>query len=256
MAVTVYWLLQRASNMPPSDDWLTAAERAVLGRLQVPKRRNDWRLGRWTAKRALLAAGLEGLPSGRGMPPARLIPLARQLSIRPNPDGAPEAWLEEKPVPLPISLAHSGERAVCAVAEPGSAVGCDLEKIELRSEAFGQTWFTEAECRLVAQWRDARAVLQTVIWSAKESVSKSLGIGLTIDTRQLDVTPGFGGAPGWQSLDVRVGQSGIVFRGWWIADEGDIITIAATPDPRKPVRLDIEATRVPDPETETCSSGG
>ena len=51
----VYWLEQSAADVPAEDEWLSESERTVLAGLRFPKRRADWRLGRWTAKCA--AAG-------------------------------------------------------------------------------------------------------------------------------------------------------------------------------------------------------
>jgi 4'-phosphopantetheinyl transferase len=51
----VYWLDQTQADVPAGDEWLCAREAACLARLRFAKRRADWRLGRWTAKRALAA---------------------------------------------------------------------------------------------------------------------------------------------------------------------------------------------------------
>jgi len=51
----VYWLEQTEADVPAEDDWLSEREAVRLGRMRIPKRRADWRLGRWTAKRALAA---------------------------------------------------------------------------------------------------------------------------------------------------------------------------------------------------------
>ena len=49
----VVWLQRRLHDVPAGDEWLSARELDVQARLLVPKRRADWRLGRWTAKAAL-----------------------------------------------------------------------------------------------------------------------------------------------------------------------------------------------------------
>ena len=78
--VQLYWLTRALADVPPGSDWLTAKERAQLARLKVPKRRDDWRLGRWTAKQALHGAWrLVGMTSDPGA-----------LQILAAPDGAPE----------------------------------------------------------------------------------------------------------------------------------------------------------------------
>ena len=56
----VRYLLQRDTDVPGTLDWLSPAEQEVRSRFTRPKRRADWTLGRWTAKR--LAAAWRGLP--------------------------------------------------------------------------------------------------------------------------------------------------------------------------------------------------
>src|SRR5690349_15398104 len=132
----VYWLELAGADVPPTDDWLSASEAACLARLRFAKRRADWRLGRWTAIRAVS----ESLSLQR--------PLAT-VEIRAAPSGAPEVFLGGHPAKLAISISHRAGRAVCAVAHCGAALGCDLELVEPRSSAFAADYFTATEQSLV-----------------------------------------------------------------------------------------------------------
>ena len=49
------WLTSSAAEVSPGDAWLSTRERAVLAGLRLAKRRDDWRLGRWTSKAAVAA---------------------------------------------------------------------------------------------------------------------------------------------------------------------------------------------------------
>ena len=49
-------LKQIQADVPEDNDWLSADERARLNQMRIPKCGADWRLGRWTAKRALAAS--------------------------------------------------------------------------------------------------------------------------------------------------------------------------------------------------------
>ncbi len=249
----VFWLLQHVSDVPEDDAWLSASEHDTLVRLWAPKRRRDWRLGRWTAKRALARVGTACIRE------ADLASWPR-VSIRPDAAGAPCAVDEEGDVPWCISLSHSGELGLCAVATPPVALGCDVERIGRRGEEFVIDWFTAKERAIVlaAGTADAQSRAVTLIWSAKESALKALGVGLRLDTRQVEVdlstadlvpTSGSGdpscrpavgepgGAPlqGWRR--VRVQAPDRLLDGWWQSDAERVVTIVADPPPNVPVAL-------------------
>jgi hypothetical protein len=53
--MNLFWLTQTEADVPGSDDWLSPGEQVRLEAMRFPKRRGDWRLGRWTAKQAIAA---------------------------------------------------------------------------------------------------------------------------------------------------------------------------------------------------------
>lgn len=178
---------------------LTAAERARLDTLHVPKRRDDWLLGRTAAKSVVAQALRRAVP--QAWPPEAL-EIASEPSGMPYARLAPEAEAVDgfrpgERLPVSVTISHTAGHALCAatwVAPPGAApaqaLGADLGQLEPRSPAFVATFFTEAEQEWVrrAGWweRDLRANL---VWCAKEAVLKALGLGLTVDTRTVDCRP-------------------------------------------------------------------
>jgi 4'-phosphopantetheinyl transferase len=244
----VYWLEQRDADVPAQNDWMSAGEVARLNGMRFEKRRMDWRLGRWTAKRAL-AVHLNL--------PAHLQALG-EIEIRSAPSGAPEAFLADKPAGVGISLSHRAGIALCAVAVSSAALGCDLEVVEPRSDAFFADYFTSEEQAWVAQAPAAdRPQLLALLWSAKESALKALRTGLRLDTRCLVVNPIDAIRPAinqwddpaptlhpscdsqtWHPLQVRFGADQ-VFQGWWKLAHNVLRTLVATPSPSKPVPLVI-----------------
>lgn len=223
--MNVYWLEQTAADVPAENQWLSAGEVLFLGRLRFAKRRNDWRLGRWTAKHALAAC--LSLPSD---------PLAlANIEIRAAVSGAPEAFLFNQTVPVTISLSHRAGTAMCVVSVSRTALGCDLELIEPRSNAFITDYLTAREQALVARTLAAeRPLLVNLLWSAKESALKALHVGLRVETTHLDVSLGDCLPPHtgqsrhglplvpvsdvdpeqWRPLHVRYSDDQ-VFSGWW-----------------------------------------
>jgi 4'-phosphopantetheinyl transferase len=227
--INLYYLTRTMADLPPDQSWLSAGERARAAGLHVSKRRDDWLLGRWTAKMAIqsfLAMTGEGASEiGR-------------LEIRSAPDGAPEAFLGSEPAPVSLALSHSGGRGFCAVAAPGIPLGCDLEAIQPRAEEFILDYFAAEERALVTNAPGAgRTMMATLLWSAKESALKCLREGLRRDTRSVLVHLEEGNERIWNGLTVRCQESSRLFHGWWRCVEGFVQTIAAGSPAREPVHL-------------------
>ncbi len=215
MTATVTWWTATAAELPHELDWLATEERARLAGIAIAKRRTDFLLGRWIAKRAV-AARLPGAP--------RLPAIA----IRAAADGAPEAFLAGAPLPLALSISHSAGRALAAVRAAGAALGADLEHVEPRSPLLVDDFFHDDEAAWVAACPGAerdRAI--TLVWSAKESVLKARRSGLREDSRRVRVELGAlvpaDGA--WRRLAVVI--DGAAFEGWWRDDAGYVVTVAS-----------------------------
>lgn len=240
----VYWLEQSDADVAAGDQWLTTAERARLAAMRFPKRQADWRLGRWTAKRAL--ASWLNLPYE--------LHTFADLEIRPASAGAPEAFLRGQPAPAAISISHRAGRAMCAIVESCASVGCDVETIEPHGDAFLADYFTAGERTTVARApANGRTLLVALFWSAKESALKAMGIGLRLDTTWLEVglddglplanhpepdrSPSLSasGPVMWRPLRVRYDNE--LFRGWY-RHEGSLVRVVVSPNSLDlPIRL-------------------
>jgi 4'-phosphopantetheinyl transferase len=217
-------------DVPASGDWLTPAESARLGGLRFPKRRTEVRLARWTAKLAL-AASL-GLDDDAGT--------LAGIELRAGATGAPAAFLGDEPAPVAVSMTDRADWAVCVVAPAGLAIGCDLELVEARSDAFVRDWLTPAEQDLVfgAAPGVERQLLANLVWSAKESALKALQTGLRRDTRSVEVdVVDRAGHERWARLRVRA-EEGLTFPGWWRRYGDFVLTCATGADCDPPVSLD------------------
>ena len=229
---TLYFLIQSLADLPADDGWLAPDERLRAAGFRFPKRRNEWLLGRWTAKRALRSfLAMHGQDA----------PDHAVLEIRSAPDGAPEAFRGAVPVPASIALSHSGGQGFCVIAPPGAAVGCDVEAVLRRDLAFLDDYFVEEERSLLAGApAGERPLLATLIWSAKESALKCLREGLRRDTRSICVHLGKEGGSGWQALTVQCLQSSRLFHGWWRNAGGEYVqTVAAGLPAGEPVELGL-----------------
>jgi 4'-phosphopantetheinyl transferase len=239
--MNVYWLEQTEADVPVEDDWLSASEAVWLSRLRVPKRRADWRLGRWTAKRAL-ALHLD-LPFH--------LQVFKKIEVRPAPSGAPEAFVANQSVGVTMSLSHRAGTAICAVAASGVEMGCDLEVIEPRSDAFVADYFSSEEQTAVArEFEGDRPRLLALLWSAKESALKALRAGLRFDTRSVIVSHSADSFDlnGWSLLKVHyTGErhdgvhpdEGRVFQGWYQQEDNMLRTVVSAPPLDSPILLKI-----------------
>src|SRR5512143_4123439 len=219
-AVRLRWLSQGMADVPLDDAWLSPRESAWIARMRFPKRRSEFRLGRWTAKKAL------ALYVGRGDSTEAL----RAIEIDRAPDGAPAPLVDSRPADAYVTMTDRADQAVCLVGPPGPALGCDLELVEPRSDAFVADFLTASEQRLVAGAgdRDARDLLANLVWCGKESALKVLRTGLRRDTRSVEVSlPGGPVVDGWSPLSVRASE-GALFPGWWQRFGAFVLTVAAT----------------------------
>jgi 4'-phosphopantetheinyl transferase len=235
--MNVYWLEQTDADVPAENQWLSAGEILFLGRLRFARRRNDWRLGRWTAKRAIAAClNLPSHPLGLA-----------NIEIRAAASGAPEVFLFSRTASFSMSISHRSGTAMCAVALSGPGIGCDLEIIEPRSNAFIADYLTPGEQAFVSRTpAEERPLLVNLLWSAKESALKALHVGLRLNTTRVDVSlvdelpPSAGQSrqelpivptpdidPGrWRPLHVRY-SGDQVFSGWWRHSDHKVRTVVA-----------------------------
>jgi 4'-phosphopantetheinyl transferase len=222
----VHVVVQHAAELPAGDGWLSAAEQQRLAGFRIPKRRAEWRMGRYAAK-CLLAARL-----------ADPLPLT-SIVIEPAADGAPEAFGAGSPLDLTLSISHNVGLAFCAVAPGRVQLGCDVERIEPRSDAFVADYFTpEEQAHVLSAPEPNRPLLANLIWSAKESTLKALREGLRLDTRQVQVESTQPREPeGWHPLATRC--LGRQFGGWWRHSGEHVLTLVSIPAPAPPVLLQL-----------------
>jgi 4'-phosphopantetheinyl transferase len=219
-------VVQRAEAVPAGDAWLSPGERARAAGMRFAARRADFRLGRWTAKRAL-ARWL-----GAADAPERLA----EIDVRGAPKSPPEVFWRGAPAPCSLSLSHRAGAAVAAVSLAGVALGCDLERGEPRSAAFAAQYLTDAERDAAeALGEPLRSAAIALVWSAKESALKALGRGLDLDAREVSVRLADGAAPlagrpdAWRPLTVAL-AGGPALGGFWCARGPWLLTVVAAPE--------------------------
>lgn len=221
-----FWFWQPVGELPASPGWLSEAEAERARGLRFPKRRAEWLLGRLAAKRALavlLGVGEEALG---------------EFEIRSHPDGFPLPFWRGRSLPLALSLSHRAGVALCTVGCGGGELGCDVDLVERRSDAFVSDYL-DAQERADVEARPAdREWLVPLLWSAKESALKALRLGLSLDTREVGIRDlELGDGTAWQALRVEVAPGGRMLEGFWRRRGRRVLTIVGGAGLARPLAL-------------------
>ncbi|MEW6442981.1 MAG: SDR family NAD(P)-dependent oxidoreductase [bacterium] len=160
---------------------LHPAELEVFRKWKHPTRAWAWLGGRAAAKKALHRF----LRERRGED----LPL-REILIWNDEAGKPFCNVAG----VHLSIAHKETMALGAVAdeEEFDGIGVDLEAVASLDPATVEQFFTAGEQQLAMEMirrsgRDGMACFSH-LWSLKEAALKTLGLGLRVDTRQVEVT--------------------------------------------------------------------
>lgn len=240
--MTLRWALH--AGPPPActgaPEWLGPAERQTLATLRFPRRRADWLLGRFAAKR--LVASLLSEVVRRDLAPG-------EFDIVAEASGAPVVRLADGgTLPVGVTISHSDGTAFVAAWDgtgEGISAGADVERISPRPSTLVGDFFRFEE---IAAWEalppgGARDAFATAVWSAKEAVLKALRVGLTVDTRAVGIRLSESEAPvrhdlprpdgvGWKGFEalvaLKVPGGDRTIAGFWRTQEGFVLTMAAT----------------------------
>jgi 4'-phosphopantetheinyl transferase len=228
----VYWLFQTKVDIPANDDWLSLREKVFLQKMKFPKRSEDWRLGRWTAK-SLIYSYLK-IIDGR-------YSQFTDMEVLTAEDGSPVVFEQKEPSSLKISISHRANAAFCVLNSGDIDIGCDLEVIEERSDAFVSDYFTfEEKLKVIMAADENKPLLANLIWSAKESVLKTVRQGLKSDTRNVLVDlDDLKITAGWDKMTAKLSTLDEAYHGWWLYKERYILTIFSSESTEAPIELPI-----------------
>lgn len=154
-------------------------------------------------------------------------------------DGAPEAFHNGYKLPVYISLSHSNGTGFCAITSPDVKIGCDLEKIEPRSQFLVNDHFTKHEQKLIStNDRHLKVLWTNLVWSAKESALKTLREGLRIDTLRIEIDFNRQFDPdNWNKLIATFLDGQIEFNGCWRLASEFVLTILSDQDSIEPIEI-------------------
>jgi 4'-phosphopantetheinyl transferase len=232
MDATLRWHSASEDDVPSDLRWLSPRERERADRMRYAKRRNDYLLGRFTAKSALL--DVLGMAGQFDLDALALVEIGNAA------DGAPDPKVDGNAAPVSLSMTDRAGWAVCLLGRPGRSLGCDLELVEPRTELFIRDYLTAREAAAVMGHPagERRDLAANLAWSAKESALKVLRTGLRRDTRSVEVGYGPAAAEGWQEMAITVDEDR-VFPGWWQRFGDFVLTVAADDGDPLPIPIPL-----------------
>lgn len=191
----VYWTAVSFDQIGVDDlGWLSKQEKQHYETFRFTKRRDEWLMGRWAAKKLLSSV----YPSFNGV-------AMNEISIMNEFNGSPYVLVYGFRVPGVLSLTHR-EGLACAawISDYSVKIGIDLEFVETKPDVFIHDYFTPEESQLVFAAKESqRALAASLVWSVKESLLKALQTGLRLDTREVAVTvPALETSDQWKSIQV------------------------------------------------------
>ncbi len=145
-----------------------------------PKKAWEWLGGRVAAKKALRCFVNEE----RGHDA-----LLNEIVLKNDKSGKPVCNCQG----VHISISHRESLAVAAIADQSrwDGIGIDLEVIEPKEPAMWEQFFTIGEQELALRMAREREVEESTyfshLWAIKEAVLKALGLGLRVDSRQVEI---------------------------------------------------------------------
>lgn len=216
----IYWLKQQQSDLPDHLNWLSTNEQKYLANLRFPRRRDSWILGRWTAKQTLIKYHKQlSIPSDL---------LLSEIEISKRESGAPNIKFQDEILALSLSLSHCEDVAVAMISNRKKYIGIDIERIAHRDQNFIEDYFTINE-QLWIRTADKfnENIKSTMLWSAKESVTKALETGLRISTQSIEILSATEqNGEGWIEFNATVKDAPTDWQGWWRCEDNFILTMA------------------------------
>ncbi len=179
------------------DNFLTEWEHSYVEQLRTPKRKIDFLSGRLAGKRAVK----RHLTKGSGSNPVPDPSLFRNIEIKRTVTGRPLVFIKDGKgrngsSDFNISISHTEGVAASLVSDKlvCKGIGIDIEKIEQRDRSLLDVAFTGKEISMLNRHLEGKGkadakYLEEIAryWSIKEAVMKSMGVGVNIDLKDIEI---------------------------------------------------------------------
>jgi 4'-phosphopantetheinyl transferase EntD len=198
---------------------LHPSEMAAFGaKATLPRRQQEWLLGRIVAKDAARAWSARGGA-----------PFIHPASFAIENDGAGQPRVAAWPAALPrpcLTISHSNGHAIALAS--ASPAGIDIEQIAVCDDHFLATFSSAAERQLLAAWSGRqRDAWITRLWCAKEAFGKRLGTGVDGAPQQFEALA----VAHDGSVQLRHRPSGVAAQVYTVRDGDFMIAVDSPADP-------------------------
>jgi 4'-phosphopantetheinyl transferase EntD len=154
-------------------DFLHPQELETLGRLKIERRQTSYLLGRLTAKAALAACSTLGFVATKTLISSGVF--SQPVVRGPSQDA------------IGVSISHS-DKLVCSIAYPEEhPMAVDVEEVDAARADVMMTQIGAAEADLARAICRDQIEAATMVWTAKEALSKALRCGMTCPYKLLEV---------------------------------------------------------------------
>ncbi len=160
-----------------SDNWLEKAsylhpqEHEYFGTLKFEKRRKDYLLGRYCAKRAIQVLGQDARPE--------------RIFIDHGVFNQPVVVNRGN---IQVSIAHSDGFGASIAFPESCPMGIDIERVDISKNEVLESQMTQEETKLIDLFPFSYQAALTSLWTFKESLSKALRTGLTTPFHSFEVS--------------------------------------------------------------------
>ncbi len=177
--------------------FLTDWEHSYADHIKIPKRKLDFLAGRMAGKRAVK----RHLAKNNGRQQANTLQFS-DIEIKRTVTGRPMVFIKDGSSrngssDFLVSISHTEGVAASLVCNKKECkgIGIDIEIIEKRDSSLLDVAFTDMEVELLKQYatnengKSDKIFVEEVsrAWSVKEAVMKSMGVGVNIDLKDIEI---------------------------------------------------------------------
>ncbi len=166
-----FCFFEKSGNWLEKDSYLHPQEHEYFNALKFEKRRKDYLLGRYCAKRAIQVLEQDARPEN--------------IFIDHGVFSQPVVINRGN---MQVSIAHSGSFGASVAFSESCPMGIDIERVDINKSDVLESQMTKEETKLIDLFPFSYQAALTSLWTSKESLSKALKTGLTTPFHSFEIS--------------------------------------------------------------------